>query len=353
MMSEQPVTQPWRTNLLITAAVIFTVLIGLILAQTDRLFLRQLPASGSIPAAILIGTVTPELVALPTTTTTSTVVAPTATGAATPVATAVALQPACHDAPSGWVPYVVQAGDTLSSLAVGSGATVSELIQANCLESTMLLRGITLYLPATPPSRPICGPPSHWTRYRVQPGDTKYGLARVYNTTIYAIDLANCFRPLLAGSYIFLPSRPATATPLPTATLLPTATPSATTTSTATATGTATATATTPATATPTGTATVPVTATATSTVTATPTAIATDQPTVTATATGTATVAPTPTASATSLPTATATATPTNTPLPITPTATSPTATGQPTATPSATATLPPSPTPTATPTP
>jgi LysM repeat protein len=338
-MNEQPVTQPWRTSLLITAAVIFAVLLGLMLAQIDRLFLQQFPSVGRPPAAVLIGTTTPELVLLPTITATPRSVSPTVTSDETPGATAVALQPVCNDVPSSWVSYVVQRGDTLASLAVRSGATVSELVQANCLESTLIISGMTLYLPATPPPRPACGPPGHWVQYQVQRGDTKYSLARSRGTTIYAIDLANCFRPLLAGSFIYLPPLPATATPLPIATATVTSMPFPT----IPATSTPTATSTVVATATATGTAVPTVTATSTTapTATATGTAVPTNTPTGTPpTITATPTLSPTPTATATATtqpsptPTSTSdpTATPTNQPTATaTPTAVTPTATPMP----------------------
>jgi LysM repeat protein len=336
-MNDRTVWEQWRTNLLITAAVIGAVLIGLTLAQVDQLLQRQPAPLATLPLAVLIGTATPELITLPTASATPSAPAPTATGAVIPEATAIALQPTCNQVPASWVRYVVQRGDTLSYLAVRSGATISELVQANCLEPNLLLAGMVIYLPAAPPVRPVCGPPSHWVRYTVQPGDTKYSLARSRNTTIYAIDQANCFRPLLAGSQIFLPPLPATATPLATATgtatPVPTATGTATATGTMTATPTLTVTATVTATATatilPTGTATA--TGTATSTIVATATATGTALPTITATGTPllTATVTATP-VSVTATPTPTAEPTATVTPLPTT----TPTPTSQPTAT-------------------
>lgn len=337
-MDEQSLTGQWRINALITTAVLLTVVLSLGLAQTDRSFLRSVSAPATMPVAVLLGTATPELVPLPTNTATLRPVLPTATSETTPVATAVAVQPICVSIPPGWVAYTVQPGDTLASLAARSGATVSELRQANCLENSLILAGMTIYLPAVPPERPVCGPPVHWVRYQVQAGDTKYGLARSRGTTIYAIDLANCFRPLLAGTFIFLPPLPATATPLP-----PTATPTQT--NTAVPTVTATGTPGTPtAIATVTGTpVTVTPTITPTSTVLPTVSPTGTLLPTVTATSTGTpvptATNTPgTPTPTATITPTPAHTATPT--PLPTTPTATPPPATATPTA-------VPPSPTP------
>ncbi|MBU1748610.1 MAG: LCP family protein [Chloroflexi bacterium] len=50
--------------------------------------------------------------------------------------------------PPGWIPYVVQAGDTLSVLAQQHGVAVQDLIQANCLTSFMVYVGQTIYVPA-------------------------------------------------------------------------------------------------------------------------------------------------------------------------------------------------------------
>jgi hypothetical protein len=336
-MNEPALTQSGRTNAFITAAVLLAVLLGLGLAQTDRLFERQATLPTPAAVGILVGTATPELVLLPTATATPVPPLPTTTSEVTPSATAVSLQTTCEATPDGWVAHIVQPGETLASLAIASGATVSELIQANCLTSNLLTEGMTIYLPESAPTRIACGPPNHWVRYRVQAGDTKYNLARSRGTTIYAIDLANCFRPLLAGSFIFLPPLPpASATPLPTQP--PTATPTMTMTSTPTPTPTATATVT-PVTGTPTA------TATATGTPgTVTPTSTATILPTVSPTGT----LPSTATATATGTPVPTATHTP-GTPTP-TPTAVSPTATSSPipTATPTVTPTaVPPSATP------
>ena len=323
-MDSQMPTTSWRTTTLITVTVILTVLFGLGLAYTDHLFLRQFTPLSTLPEAILIGTATPaDIITLSTSTTTPPPTSPTPTSEIerTPQATAVAMQPICQVIP-GWVSYIVRPGDTLSSLAVRSGATISELRQANCLENSLILAGMTIYLPATPPDRPVCGPPSHWVRYQVQAGDTKYGLARSRGITIYALDLANCFRPLLAGSYIFLPPLAATSTPIATNTATATVTATAIATSTTTPTTTPTATSIITATATATGTPLPPsptVTAAATLAPSSTPTALPTAMPTSTPTPVETMLPTATPTATSTPLPTST----PTNTPISPTATAT------------------------------
>jgi len=51
-----------------------------------------------------------------------------------------------------WFVYYVQSGDTLYSLAPATGSTVDELMMANCLSSTLIIRGQILYVPHLPPT---------------------------------------------------------------------------------------------------------------------------------------------------------------------------------------------------------
>jgi LysM repeat protein len=103
-------------------------------------------------------------------------------------------------------------------------------------------------------------PPSNWTQYRVQRGDTLFGLARQTGTTVATISQVNCLvtDSIYADTSLYLPARP---TAIATMTITLTATPTPTATSTATATRT------------PTPTPTPTVTSTATATRTPTPTA--------------------------------------------------------------------------------
>ncbi len=60
--------------------------------------------------------------------------------------------------PYGWIPYVVQPGDTLYSLAARFRTTVQAIMQANCLNRYYLYTGEIIYLPPyftpTPTRRP-------------------------------------------------------------------------------------------------------------------------------------------------------------------------------------------------------
>ncbi len=185
-------------------------------------------------------------------------------------------------------------------------------------------------LPTATPTRCVAYPPAGWVPYTVQAGDTLYSLAQARGTTVVQIRDANCLPGYViqAGQNLYLPPPLPTATPtwtyVPTATITPTLTPTATQTVEPTVTGTVTATVEPPTatpTASPTVTGTVEPTATATETVEPTATVTDTVEPTVEATPTATETTpAPTPTETAT--PTATVTETPTTLPT-KTPTAT------------------------------
>ena len=217
------------------------------------------------------------------------------------------LLPSCPR-PPGWIVYIVQRGDTLTSLAWRTGITTYALMQANCLGTTTIYPGQQVYLPptlyASPTPQPYpCGPPFGWVVYIVQPGDTLYSLSRRFGVGIEAIRRGNCLPnyTICAGYALYLPPLPPT--PIPTPTLSPTPTPTATELPTPTEFPTLTPT------STPTGFPTL--TPTLTPTLLPTPTAT----PTLTGTATHTPTYTPTPTGLPVSTPTPSATPTPTESP--------------------------------------
>lgn len=247
----------------------------------------------------------------------------------------------CMAAPANWIEYTVKSGDTILSLSFTFGATQEELIQFNCLTSRTVSAGTTIFVPATPPTPVVCvvNPPASWRPYTVKRGDTMYSLARFRGVTVYNVLTVNCLSTtdLKAGQSIYLPAQitiTLTPSPMPTATADPTLTPSPVPPSatpapeetstatpppepTATATGSQTPTATSTATASPSPTATSTGSATPTQTAvsTSTPTPIPTETPTVAPTATPTLVPTATPTIAPTN--TLVPTSTPTNTPVP------------------------------------
>ena len=230
----------WQTNLILTAAVMATVLLALILAQFDALQARMLPQRSGLPivniqaTAVAIGQVIPLNGDAP----------PGPAEAVAPAADDLNPRPefiesvseegviftVCGEVPAGWLLYTVQPGEIVASLAAATQATTAELAAANCLPDGQVTAGMQLLVPRQPAAA-LCGPPQWWVRYQVLPGDTLGALARSRGTTIDEILRANCrdALDLLAGQLIFLPPgfQPGPAAPLPQPSLtpLPTATP--------------------------------------------------------------------------------------------------------------------------------
>ena len=86
--------------------------------------------------------------------------------------------------------YVVKAGDYLNKIANQFGVTVDDIISANNLNNTVLQIGQVLTIPAgigqEEPSIPIGG-----NTYQVKPGDTLYQIAKNFNTTVDEIKRLN------------------------------------------------------------------------------------------------------------------------------------------------------------------
>jgi LysM repeat protein len=186
------------------------------------------------PQPTLTSTSTPTPVPTPTQ-------SPSPTQPPSPTATAQPTPTRLCIVPSTWRLYTVQPGDTLTSLAVRYGTTVSAIVDANCLSSTGIYAGQRLYLPAQPvvtpippatpipptPTTPACvpNPPASWVWYAVQNDDNLYNLAQSRKTTVSMIQSVNCLQGyvLALGQQIYLP--PELPTPTPTWTSVPTMTP--------------------------------------------------------------------------------------------------------------------------------
>ena len=178
------------------------------------------------PTASATATATPS--ASPTATQTPTSVAsPTVTLSPTASIT----PPANCPPPTGWVPVVIQAGQTLDSIALQYHTTVSALMSGNCLATTSTPpTGSILYVPPAPaPTAIPCGAPSGWVTYTVQPGDTLYHIADLYRVSVNQLMNANCLTSttIYVGQRLYVPNV-ATSTPpyvIPTATPTDTSTP--------------------------------------------------------------------------------------------------------------------------------
>jgi LysM repeat protein len=141
------------------------------------------------------------------------------------------ITPLCDATPAGWVPYSVQAGDTLSELAARIEISQNRLLQANCLTSPELLAGQVLYLPSPATPTPCTlSPPSDWGVYTVQAGDTLSDLAAARETTTDQVLQVNCLTSsdfLIEGQQLYLPVLPTptpteSPTPIPPPPLIPT-----------------------------------------------------------------------------------------------------------------------------------
>lgn len=121
--------------------------------------------------------------------------------------------------PSGWVPYTLQANDTLESLAVKYRTDVNTLRQNNCLVSDSLIAGTLFYLPPAPTSTvTVCTQGAvGWVKtYKVVRGDTLYAIATNHYTTVALLRSVNCKNTdfIVAGEILWVPNV-ATRTPYP------------------------------------------------------------------------------------------------------------------------------------------
>lgn len=90
--------------------------------------------------------------------------------------------------PTGYTPYVVRAGDTLSSIAHRFNTTVTILIQGNPgINPNYLVAGQKICVPA----QPTIACPTGFTNYFIKTGDTLYSIAVKYNTTVNTLLQAN------------------------------------------------------------------------------------------------------------------------------------------------------------------
>jgi LysM repeat protein len=132
----------------------------------------------------------------------------------------------CAPPPPGWTLYTVEPGDTLFSLASLAGVSQESVMQANCLTSPELLAGQQIYLPpllALTPTPCVVSPPLGWILYTVRLGDTLFSLATTRGTTTDSVIQVNCLASsdIRAGQSLYLPPLPITSEPPPSPTSPP------------------------------------------------------------------------------------------------------------------------------------
>jgi LysM repeat protein len=115
---------------------------------------------------------------------------------------------------------VIQAGETLESIAARYRVSKDELRSANCLLSDNLVAGTILYAPPAMTSTPILcnqGAAGWVNTYIVRPGDTLYAIASNHYTTVGLLKSVNCRISdlILPGETLWVPNI-ATRTPYPT-----------------------------------------------------------------------------------------------------------------------------------------
>jgi LysM repeat protein len=113
----------------------------------------------------------------------------------TPTFTNTALPPVSCLPPIGWGQIVIQAGETLDSIAVRYRVNKDQLRSANCLLTDNLVAGSILYVPPVAPNTPaLCSPgAAGWVKgYIVKPGDTIYAIATNHYTTAGLLKSVNC-----------------------------------------------------------------------------------------------------------------------------------------------------------------
>lgn len=140
--------------------------------------------------------------------------------------------------PPGWVPYQVQWGETIGSIAARHGISPQELMSGNCMEVEVVQPGWVLHVPPGTPAAfwtstphgqytPCSMPPWGWVPYTVRPGDTLSSIAYAFRVSVYQLQQANCLGAsyqIYAGQVIYVPNV-ATQGPYPTYPPLPTPTP--------------------------------------------------------------------------------------------------------------------------------
>jgi LysM repeat protein len=122
--------------------------------------------------------------------------------------------------PEGWLPYVVQSGDSIETLAQVFSTSGDQLKLANCLISNSLIPDSIIYVPpsavvsSTPelPPTPIpCSLPTGWEEYIVQPSDTIRDLAMTKGVNRSELLAVNCLdngAVIHVGDIIYVPSEP-------------------------------------------------------------------------------------------------------------------------------------------------
>jgi LysM repeat protein len=198
-------------GLIIAIISIILVIGGISLALAETLPPQATPTP--IPPTVSLdfptATFTPMLVSAETGTATATL---PVTASETALATNTLFVQASCNKPAGWIPVAVTTGDTIYSLAQRYKTTPDNLGTGNCLSSFDVPVGFVVYVPPVAATATIipCGPPSGYVkRYVVQRGDTLSSIARLYRIPYTTLQRANCMgssTTIYAGQLLWVPN---------------------------------------------------------------------------------------------------------------------------------------------------
>jgi LysM repeat protein len=138
--------------------------------------------------------------------------------------TSTVVPPVSCQLPAGWVPIIVQIGETLDGLAFKYNTTRDALKTGNCLFSETLLPGTTIHVPRIAATNivAVCSQGAvGWIRnYEVKSGDTFFNIGSRYGVTSNTVKLVNCRTSdlIVVGEILWVPNQP---TRTPTFTALP------------------------------------------------------------------------------------------------------------------------------------
>jgi len=203
------------------ALVVALISIGLMVGSLSISLVEFVPqvtptaADNLFPSPIpLTATDTPS----PTLTSTDSPESPTPS--TTPTSTITFTPPASCPPPSGWGQIIIQAGETLDSIAARYRTSKDEVRRANCLLIDSLVPGSVLYVPPVATTTVVAcnSGAADWSKsYVVRPGDTLYSIAWNYYSSANLVKTVNCHPSDLIynGDLLWVPNV-ATRTPYPT-----------------------------------------------------------------------------------------------------------------------------------------